>query len=280
MNGQDSENWARFLYEVFKGTDYENITNNPEIFDTPSIDGPVLIEEETLLPQALYRIKNPPGDSEHSEHHVGTWAMTMLKHIFTGLSAITPGQRNDQSGRYPNIVVEKDGGAGILEPVLFCVLKKKGGDSLTTALSQLGAAIAEAMDQQGSNTPQNHSTFAYVQRGTEVGIFEYHNVGTILDEQRVPHHNGFVPITQPYLLTNKDGEKTVVKGMPTPANLKDLKLVLDSKDWDVPCIFDIEKKDNRECVYFLLWYINSYVPRKYLFGKLQYLNEVSILLIH
>ena len=280
MNAMNHSNWVNFHFAVFKGTAYGNMYN-PENFEIRSVPNNILIEEETLLPQALDRIKNLSVNSKHSEQHVGTWAMTMLKHIFSGLWAITPGQRNDQSGRYPDIVVEKDAGAGILQPVLFCQLKKKGGDSLTTALNQLKVAIAEAMDQQGfSTTSQKYSTFAYVQLGTEVGIFEYHNVGTILDEQRVPHHNGFVPITQGYLLTNKYGQKKLVQGMLTPTYLKDIKLVLDSEDWDVPCIFDIEKKDHREYVYFILRHISSNVPRKYLFGKLQYLNEVSILLIH
>jgi len=272
--------WVDFQYALFRDTPYANMYN-PETFAVQSVPDTILIEKGTLLPQPLDRIKNPSGTGKHSEHHVGTWAMTMLKHIFNGLWAITPKQGNDPSDIYPDIVVEKDGGAAILQPVLFCKLEKKGGGSLVTILTHLAGAITEAMDQQGSSsTSQKYSTFAYVQRGTEVGIFEYHNVGTILDENRVPHHKGFVPITQGYFLTNNDGGKKLVQGMLTPTNLQDLTLVLNSDYWNVPCIFDIEKEDNRRYVYFLLRHISYNVPRKYLIGKLQYLNEVSILLIH
>lgn len=136
------------------------------------------------------------------------------------------------------------------------MLKNKGGDSLTIALRQLKVAITEVMDPKWTSTTENKSTFAYVQRDTEVGIFEYHNAGTALDEERIPHHNGFVPITQGFL-KRKNGEKELVKGKLAPASLENFKMVLDSKDWDVPCIFDIEKEDNREYVYSLLDFIKD-----------------------
>jgi len=42
------------------------------------------------------------------------------------------------------------------------------------ALGQFREAIVETIDQQGNNTSsEDYSTFAYVQRGTHVGIFEY-----------------------------------------------------------------------------------------------------------
>jgi hypothetical protein len=59
------------------------------------------------------------------------------------------------------------------------------------ALGQFREAIVETMDQQGNNmSSEDYSTFAYVQRGTHVGIFEYHNTATILDEEGVPNKGG------------------------------------------------------------------------------------------
>jgi hypothetical protein len=79
------------------------------------------------------------------------------------------------------------------------------------ALDQLKRAIVETIDQQGNHAASgNYSTFAYVQRGTHVGIFEYHNVESILDEKGIPHKGGYIPLTQPYHI--QDNWRKVGKG--------------------------------------------------------------------
>ena len=79
------------------------------------------------------------------------------------------------------------------------------------ALGQFREAIVETIDQQGNNmSSEDYSTFAYVQRGTHVGIFEYHNTATILDEEGVPNKGGFfIPLTQLYPLPARSVEKRV-----------------------------------------------------------------------
>lgn len=278
MNTVGNSNMVDFHRALFKGTVHADEDRDEHICEI-YLDRVIPLQEQgTLLVQALDRINNPPGNGGHSKSHVGTWAMSMLKDIFHGRWAITPVQSNDPSGRYPDIVVEGHEG-GILLPLMYCKLERKDG-SVVTALSQLKVGINDAMKQLGSGkTYQDHSTYAYVQRGTEIGLFEYHNDETILAQQRIPHHNGFVPLIQEYLLTNEDGKTELINGVLAPPDLKTLDLVLDSQYWDVPCIFDIENEEHRKFVYALMELVRGNPPRRDFYGKLQYMNEVNILLI-
>lgn len=68
------------------------------------------------LQAALARILNPPSvfNQENEqverkyEHHVATWACTKLKEVFSKEKwAITPEQKDQYSGKKPDLVVEK-----------------------------------------------------------------------------------------------------------------------------------------------------------------------------
>lgn len=132
------------------------------------------------------------------EHHVGTWAMTMVIRHFQDLYLVTPEKHDSNTNKKPDITIE------IYDPEepdysrvhAVYELKKKEGDVFEKILDQLKTAIYESAD-----IDQNFEIFALAQRGMEIGFFEYFSYGNLLDgddiddDDVIENFRCFVPIT-------------------------------------------------------------------------------------
>jgi len=194
---------------------------------------------------AMKRIQDPSSlghGPRPYEHHVGSWAFTMLKTVFHGPEwIITPEKTDENSRKRPDLVVEKfkDGKA---EHYLFMELKASEGDRFEDAISQVVDEIADTMEEDIEG-------YVVVQRGLKIGFFEYHNDVSNLDEENIPHFKGCISLTQDYKI---GGKVTKVLSEPLPAdvdflfhNHTKLRKVTENRDaaaeYKTPCIFDICK---------------------------------------
>lgn len=189
------------------------------------------------------------------EHHVATWATTKLCQTFP-LSedwCITPEQSDVHSNKKPDLVVEKAirEGSNIALKVHLCMeLKKEGGDRIEDALAQLCDSMQETIDIKGNLYGSQFEVFAVVQYGLNIGFFEYHADQSNLDEENIPHFRGCVSLTYAYDI---DGIPQVVmdqKDIPNDLeklyfNFSKLRKTTDvrddAKNYQIPCIFHIEK---------------------------------------
>lgn len=145
---------------------------------------------------ACKRVQNPPGN--HSEHHVGTVACSLLQHYFPISEdwTITPEVIQDDKKR-PDFVVETltrpltPAVKPLLEPAIFVVIKKRGGDSFVKTMTQAAEAAVRASDMK-----DDLAVFSIVVRGVDIGFFEYYNYRTQLDDMNVENYEGLIPLTQ------------------------------------------------------------------------------------
>lgn len=218
---------------------------------------------------AKNRIKNPPYTINSIgsytpipyEHHVGSWALTMLKTVFNEPEwIITPEKKDDHSKKRPDLVVEKVSPQGTESHVyLIMELKSKSGDRFEDALAQVLDEIAETMQ---------HTIEAYIviQRGTKIGFFEYHNDVSNLDEEQIPHFRGCVSLTQTYTI---DGNNTMVlNDVPNDLDLlyhnyqrlrKQTSLRHEAAQYDERCVFDLDIHERE--INFLFHHMVNKPPR-------------------
>lgn len=148
------------------------------------------------LQLAKSRIQNPP-DRQPYEHHVGSWACTMLSMVFNGHQwIITPEKRDQNSKKRPDLVEKLNDAHTESFHHLFMELKSSKGDRIEEALAQVVDEIQDTMEQ-------TIEAFVVVQRGTKIGFFEYHNDISNLDEEEIPHFKGCVSLTQTYLIEGR-----------------------------------------------------------------------------
>jgi hypothetical protein len=121
---------------------------------------------------AKERIKNPPEVLMKNhlvptpyEHHVGSWAFTMVSSVFNGAQWILTGEKIDaNSKKRPDIVIEKMNSQNTdAYPYFLMELKSSDGDRLEDALAQTVQDIEETME----NTIE---AYIVVQRGTKIGF--------------------------------------------------------------------------------------------------------------
>lgn len=235
----------------------------------------------------LQRTKNPPkiynkkGEAVHTEyeHHVATWACTKLKEVFShGDWAVTPEQTDPHTRNKPDFVVEKairaaaplhsiSGVTVNMKLHLAIELKKQDGDRLEEALDQLRESLEETVDQQGYDSDNEFAIFAVVQRGLDIGFFEFHMDQTNLDEEKIPHFRGFISLTQDYTIKGT-AQPVVMPGKP-----KDLQKLYfnhdnlrkqtptrkDADNYTTACIFNLEKHQKEE--HDLFQYMENNKPR-------------------
>jgi hypothetical protein len=223
------------------------------------------------LRNAIKRINNPPivikGNNNEVvytkfEHHTATWACTKLKEIFRNDKwAITPEQRDPLSGKKPDLVVEEAIQGSTFKLHLAMELKKEG-ERIEDALAQLCDATLESIDMKGNINNGEFEIYAVVQAGLDIGFFEYHSDKSNLDEEGIPNFRGCVSLTQDYAI--KGTMTTVLHNKPNDLknlfhDFQNLKIDTDTrkfaKDYDIPCIFNIEKHQRE--VHFLFQYMEN-----------------------
>ena len=142
---------------------------------------------------ALHRINNPPAGIRY-EHHVSTWAGTMLKKVFhsddytMSSEVIDPNKKSK-----PDFLIERLTDQDKLVRHLYVELKKVGGDHFEKALDQATKHI-RATIEEGSDTVKE--CFVVVQRGLDIGFFEFHARQEDLEEKGIPNFRGCVSLTQ------------------------------------------------------------------------------------
>lgn len=211
------------------------------------------------------------------EHHVGTWACTLVKEIFHETNwAVTPEKRDERSNKKPDYVVEcitnfdpQSEEYLSLDIHLAMEFKKVGGLRLEEALSQLTDTMKETLEERDYNSYQ---VFFVVQVGMKIGFFEYHLDQTNLEEEGIPNYKGCVSLTQGFI--KRDGtlippvlEPPLSEITPKPSTLffntrrlkKDTKNRREAKEYSVPCIFDLVS--NRKHIHFLFQHIKANNPR-------------------
>ena len=219
------------------------------------------------LQGAIERIKNPPPALNKKknkyiktkyEHHVGTWACTKLKEVFSDQNwAITPEQKDPNTKKKPDFVVEKAiqpassqsiPGPTVIMKLHLAMELKKENQRMEDALVQLCESLEETIDTKGNTFDSQFEVFAVVQAGLEIGFFEFHMDQSNLDEENIPHFRGCVSLTQDYPIND-------VLQVPIPSKPNDLKKLffdydklrketdirLDANEYSTPCIFNLEK---------------------------------------
>ena len=116
---------------------------------------------------AVDRIKTPPGGVKY-EHHVSTWAGTMLKKVLhsddytLSSEVIDPNEKSK-----PDFLIEKLDLYDKLVRHLYVELKKVGGDHFEKALHQATKHIQNTIEQ---GSEQIKECFVVVQRGLDIGF--------------------------------------------------------------------------------------------------------------
>ena len=244
---------------------------------------------------ALHRIKNPPTGISY-EHHVSTWAATMLKKVFysddyaMSSEVIDPHEKSK-----PDFLIEKLTHQNELVRHLYVELKKVGGEHFAKALDQATKHI-RATIEEGSDTVKE--CFVVIQRGLEIGFFEYH--ARLEDLKGIPNFRGCVSLTQvyttdegmpftdtelpesydpkdkidpslrPYVEFDNKNQRIIV-----PSRLEGIKLLSfgnysgkdkdllkirdDAKLYTVPCVFNIEQDQAQ--IDYLFHYMSLQTPR-------------------
>lgn len=195
------------------------------------------------------------------EHHVGSWAFTMVSSVFNGPQWILTGEKIDaNSKKRPDIVIEKMNSQNTdAYPYFLMELKSSDGDRLEDALAQTVQDIEETME----NTIE---AYIVVQRGTKIGFFEYHNDISNLDEEGIPHFRGCVSLTQTYTIEGVD--TPVINVVPNNLdhlyhNYSRLRKQTDTREdaalYNIPCVFDLDKHETE--INFLFHHMANIEPR-------------------
>lgn len=138
-------------------------------------------------------------------------------------------------------------------------LKSSTGDRFEEAIVQLVNEIAETAEDL-------IEVYVVVQRGTKIGFFEYHNDVSNLDEENITHFRGCVSLTQYYKINGNDTHVLINK----PNDLEHLyhsyeklrktnKIREDANDYDIPCVFDLDKHERE--INFLFYHMANNPPR-------------------
>ena len=195
--------------------------------------------------------KDDMKTDEDKEHLVGSWACSMLKHVFKdGKWIITPEKQKQGSKKRPDLVVEEvsfsETGEASRTVRLIVELKSEKGNRFEDGLDQVVTEIQETVESV-------IDCYIMVQKGTNIGFFEYHNdMEEKEQETDVPHFRRCVPITSNY--ENQDtGVPLVFMGqMPVPDDLlpiyfkteklrKKTSLREEASQMLTPCVFNLDK---------------------------------------
>lgn len=248
-----------FLFSLFLHT---SITKN---MSTPKH------ASELALRLAEERIQSPANNKPY-EHHVGTWACTMLSRHFTGDFLITPEKIENQSKKRPDLTIEKlnENVPNVsVYHVAYELKKKDSEEQLYDALNQVTKAIGQISEEEGSV-----EMFVIVQRGMELGFFEYFSYKNMLDEEDIENFKGCVPLTYKHkslLFVEEEAEKKlseIIKNLPSdlshliskPLRRKSSDTLNEADNIQTLCIFNLNIHKNE--IDSLFHYIATFSPRK------------------
>lgn len=125
---------------------------------------------------------------------MSTWAATMLKKVFHSDDYTLSSEVIDPHVKSkPDFLIEKLTDEDELVRHLYVELKKVGGDHFEKALDQATKHI-RATIEEGSETVKE--CFVVVQKGLDIGFFEYHARQEDLEEEGIPNFRGCVSLTQ------------------------------------------------------------------------------------
>jgi len=199
------------------------------------------IPDYTAMLGIQLAIRRITSSSAPLEHHVGSFAFTMVKHVFNDPKWVITGELTDRhSGKRPDITIEQASGDKLKVHMVY-ELKRKEGGRMEDAVDQVIRAVVETIDEQGQES-RAFDVFLVVQRGLDIVFFEYHNNVSDLEEEGIPNFDGCISLTQAY-----EGYTQV---MGPPDNLKQLyydtnRLRVDTqtrqmaRKYDVPCVFNL-----------------------------------------
>ena len=202
------------------------------------------------------------------EHQVGSFASTVIKHVFSDQHwIITPEKRDKDSGKKPDFTIQRLEGDNLFFHCYYEV-KKTGGKRLEEAMEQTVESIVQTIDTQGSLG--SFETFVIVQRGLDIAFFEYHNDRDNLDEDGIPHVRGCVSLTYGYQLKGK--METILDPGPGVKQLSEIgrprnqsTIRQEAKRYAIPCVFNL--LEHQKEINQLFWYIANHLPRSSEWGK-------------
>lgn len=220
-----------------------------------------------VLQSAKKTIKNGVS-GRFLEHHVGTWMGTLLKNVFTGDPwALTPEKTDLYTEKKPDFVISKLRGDDLVIH-LICEIKSATGDRMEKALDQAVKDIAMTMDIQGNTDGEPYEIFIIVQRGLDIGFFEYHNDVSNLEEDDIDNLRGCVSLTQ----DQDNGLAVISRNIPglkelmyNDENLKGVKdqnieqMRKEAKKYSIPCIFDLNQHEDE--INIMIHHILTNLPR-------------------
>lgn len=147
------------------------------------------------LQAALRRVNNPPNGT-HYEHHVSTWAATMLKKVFhSDEYTLTSEVIDPHEKSKPDFLIEILTPENELVRHLYVELKKIGGDHFEKALDQATRHIRATIETESSEVKE---CFVVVQRGLDIGFFEFHARQEDLEAENIPNFRSCVSLTQSF----------------------------------------------------------------------------------
>ena len=248
--------------------------------------------------EALNRIKNPPKGINY-EHHVSTWAASMLKKVFQHDNyAMSSEVIDPNEGSKPDFLIEKISDEQGLVRHLYVELKKVKGDHFEKALDKATKHIRVTLEQESIHVKE---CFVVVQRGLDIGFFEYH--ARAEDLEGVPNFRSCVSLTQP-LETDEDmpfteqdlrddptiqhdpmdnihpslgnlvkfdnQNRRIITQLPETTRLLSygnysgedpnlVSILKDARQYNVPCVFNIEK--DTDIINYLFYYMSVQTPR-------------------
>lgn len=219
--------------------------------------------QSLALQFAKRRIINPldTGSGEHHyEHHVGSWACTILKDVFGSPHwIITPERRDDYTNKRPDFVVEKLEGN---TATYHLVMELKSNDKRI----RFEDAVIQTVEHISQTMEHRIECFVIVQCGRRIGFFEYHNDVGDLDEEEIPHFKGCVSVTQKYPI--KGNESKILTDVPEDLlplyhNYKRLRKKTDNREeaarYEEKCVFDLENHERE--IDFLFEHMANNAPR-------------------
>ncbi len=148
---------------------------------------------------------------------MSTWAATMLKKVFHSDDyAMSSEVIDPHENSKPDFLIEKLTDQNKLVRHLYVELKKVGGDHFEKALDQATKHIRATIEEESETVKE---CFVVVQRGLDIGFFEYH--ARQEDLEGIPNFRGCVSLTQVFT-TDED----------MPYTDQDLMLNQDTRSYD------------------------------------------------
>lgn len=142
-------------------------------------------------------------------------------------------------------------------------------------MKQMSDSVDETLEYLGYGQNPVNEIYVYVQSGIYAAIFEFHVGASDLDEEGVENVEGFVSLTQPYMLQRPRTNRWVIQKAPyrPPDGLLLLRDTVTNQwrgdtafreaalSYNQPCVFNITMRSHRRTLFHLLDSIKTSHPR-------------------